>query len=159
MIRSALYYAMVGDGLNYAMSGHHLWQNKDPTYLETGDGQKIQFSKHTMEPYHWLQHPAQQALNKLGQGPKELANQALGTDYLSPRKTKQGQVIAGPAMQGSRLGHALNTISPIGVQQVVGGGASAGVMGALGMPVYGHTKAQLRALKREAAARKRRHEE
>src|ERR1700690_3931755 len=98
MLRSALYYVMVGDGLNYALSGHHLWQNKDPTYIETGDGQKIQYSKHTMEPYHWAQHPAQQALNKLGQLPKEVVNQALGTEYLAPRETSGG-VIAGPKMQ------------------------------------------------------------
>lgn len=155
MLRSAFYYLMVGDGLNYALNGKHLWQEDDPTYIHMRDGRRIQYSKHTMEPYHWLQHPIQQGINKMGQVPREIINQMLGTEYLNPKVGKTGQVFAGPKMEGSRLGHAGRTVSPIGVQQLAGGGTAAGAMGALGMPIYGKTKAEI-ARMREERKRKRR---
>ena len=154
MLRSALYYAMVGDGLNYALTGHHLWQNKDPTYIEMGDGRKIQYSKHTLEPYHWLMNPAQQALNKMGQIPREITAQTLGVEYLAPRPDRSGGIVAGPKMQEGRIAHLGKTLSPIGVQQLAGGGAKAGLMGAVGMPIYGKSEAELAAAKERRRLRR-----
>jgi hypothetical protein len=140
MLRSAFYYILVGDGLNVALSGQHLWENKDPTYIKMADGRKIQYSKHTMEPYHWILNPIQQGMNKLGQVPKEVLNQAFGTEYLAPRIDRGGSVVAGPKMEGSRLSHVGRTLNPIGAKQFVEGGAAGGAMGSLGMPIYGKTK-------------------
>lgn len=157
MLRSAFYYAMVGDGLNVALNGKHLWEEDDPTYIHMRDGRKIQYSKHTLEPYHWLQHPVQQGLNKLGQIPKEGLNQIFGTEYLNPR-VQGGNVTAGPTMKEGRLRHAAQSVSPIGVQQLAGGGAAAGAMGAVGMPVYGKTNEERRKerFERQLETRKKR---
>ena len=143
IIRSAFFYAMAGDGINYALTGHHLWDNKDWTRLELGDGRTMQFSKHMMEPYHWLEHPGQQGLNKLGFIPKQLGEQALGVEYLSAK----GKM---PPMKDSPGGHLLKSLSPIASQQSVNSGIAGGAAGFLGVPIYGMTKAQ-----REEQRRKR----
>ena len=143
ILRSALYYALAGDGINYALSGHHLWDNKnnDWTRIELGDGRTMMFSKHMMEPYHWLTHPGQQALNKLSQPVKESLNQALGTEYLG-----------GPKMKGNQLAHAAGSVAPIASQQSTKtGSAAAGIGGFLGFPIYGQTAEQ----KEEEKRRKR----
>ncbi len=157
MLRSVFYYAMVGDGLNVALNGKHLWEEDDPTYIHLRDGRKIQYSKHTLEPYHWLQHPVQQALNKLGQIPKEGLNQLFGTEYLNPR-LQGGNVTAGPTMKESRLRHAAQSVSPIGVQQLAGGGPQAGAIGAVGIPIYGKTNEERRKerLERQLETRRKR---
>jgi hypothetical protein len=134
VLRSALYYAAMGDGLNYAMSGHHLWENQDPTTLDVGDGRKMQWSKHTMEPVHWITKPGQQMLNKLAYVPRELLNQLMGTEYLST----SGHA---PRMQ-SRLGHAIKSLSPISVQQSFEAGEGSGIAGFMGSPIYGKTYQQ-----------------
>lgn len=134
IVRSALYYAAMGDGLNYAMSGHHLWENQDWTTLDVGDGRKMQWSKHTMEPVHWVTKPGQQMLNKLAYPLKEPLNQLMGTEYLST----SGHA---PRMQ-SRLGHAIKSLSPISVQQSFEAGEGSGIAGFMGSPIYGKTYQQ-----------------
>lgn len=147
MIRSAMYYAIVGDGINYALSGHHLWDNKDPTMIDMGDGRTMQWSKHSMEPVHWVTKPGQQALNKLGFLPKEVANQLLGTEYLSAagRAPKMDTSVAG------RLKHAGSSTLPIAAQQAFGGNATegSGVAGFFGAPIYGRTHAEAARRKEE----------
>lgn len=156
LLRSAIYYGAVGDTLNYALSGKHIWENKDPTVIDMGDGRTMQWSKHTMEPIHWLTKPIQQGINKLGFFPKEIANQTLGTEYLAPRTDAQGNVSAGPAMQENRAMHVLKSMTPISVQQGMNGAdATSGIAGFLGAPIYGKTHQQ-RADEREARAAKRR---
>lgn len=147
ILRSALYYVAAGDAINYAMSGHHLWDNKDPTTIDMGDGRTMQWSKHTMEPVHWLTKPGQQALNKLGAVPKELATQALGTEYL----TTSGR---SPPMH-SRLGHLAKNLEPIAVQQGKEGDFGSGIAGFLGAPIYGKTFAERDALKESERLRRR----
>lgn len=132
LVRSAIYYLAVGDALNYSMSGHHLWDNKDPTTIDLGDGRRMQWSKHTMEPVHWLTKPGQQGLNKLGFVPREIANQALGTEYLST----SGHA---PRMQ-NRATHMARQFLPISVQQSFDAGEGSGVAGFLGVPIYGKTE-------------------
>lgn len=139
LIRSALYYALVGDGINYTLSGHHIWDNKDWSVIELGDGRTMQWSKHTMEPVHWITKGGQQALNKLGFIPKELANQALGSEYLSTHTAPpMDKSLSGRAM------HVLKSVEPIAGQQTFGTSATPGsaLSGALGVPIYGKTYAE-----------------
>jgi hypothetical protein len=152
LMRSALYYLVVGDAINYSLSGHHLWDNKDPTVLDIDPqgNRHMQWSKHTMEPVHWVTKPAQQAVNKLGFLPRESANQVLGTEYLST----SGRA---PPME-NRLRHLAKNFSPIAIQQGTAQGAGdleAAAAGFVGIPIYGSTPEQkeerrrLRRLKRE----------
>jgi hypothetical protein len=133
--RSLIYYTIIGDGLNLALSGHHLWENRDPTRVDLGDGRTMQWSKHTMEPVHWLTNPMQQFLNKMGILPRQALEQATGVEYLTAHGTS-------PPMKGSRLEHLGKGLTPISVQQNFQAGSSAGMMGMLGMPVYGKTREQ-----------------
>ncbi len=110
----------------------------------------MQFSKHTMEPYHWLLNPIQQGLNKFGQVPKEALNQIFNTEYLAPRTDKSSQVVAGPKMEGGRLSHVARTLNPIGAKQFTEGGG-AGLLGSLGMPIYGKTREERERIRQQRA--------
>lgn len=151
VIRSAFWYMVIGDTVNTALTGHHVWDNKDPTRLELGDGRTMQWSKHSMEPIHWLTMPGQQALNKLGMIPKELLTQALHKEYLSTKYM--------PEMQGSRVGHVLKNYRPIAVGQANEGDSIVpGIAGFFGAPIYGQTNEQKEKRKqqrREESRRKR----
>lgn len=149
LIRSALYYAVIGDALNYHFVGHHLWdpQQKDWTRIELDSRRSMQLSKHFNEPFHWVMHPAQQALNKLAYIPKEAANQALSVEYLSAKGRMRPME---PGVVG-HLKHAAKGMSPIGMQQIQDGGMEAGISGALGMPIYGKSEEQIRRERLEKA--------
>lgn len=137
VLRSAAYYFTVGNALNYAMSGHGIMDNKDPTVLELGDGRTMQFSKHAMEPVHWLTKPTQQAMNKLGFLPSELAEQAGGVEYLSA----SGKASKMDTSAAGRARHMLKRAVPIAASQGAAG-IAAGVSGAVGFPIYGQKKSK-----------------
>ena len=145
----ALMYATIADGLNMAMSGHHFWENADPTYVDMGDGRKLQLSKHFMEPFHWLMDPGKAALNKMGYVPKEALEQMTGKEFLT---TSGGPPMADKSLPG-RIWHAMKGMAPIGTQQPSVGAATAG---AIGLPIYGKTKAEERRAKREREQSRRR---
>jgi len=157
LIRSAAYYFVVGNALNIAWSGHPIWQNDDPSYLDYGDGRKVQFSKHAMEPYHWITNPAQQAMNKMGILPKEALTQLEGKEYLSTKGAPPMDTSA-----GGRAMHVLKNLVPINIQQ---GGRSvfddpgSALMGEVGMPVYGMTEDQKEAARESSAEKRRRKQE
>lgn len=151
ILRSLFWYALIGDSLNVYFSGHHFWENKDKTRIDLGDGRTMQWSKHFMEPIHWITDTAKQGLNKLGIVPKEVLNQTFGTEYLNPRVDRGGSIAAGPAMKGTRVGHALRQFAPISGQQYSEGDLTSAVSGFLGAPVYGKTYDQ-----REEAKEQRR---
>jgi hypothetical protein len=144
VVRSALLYATIGDGLNTYFSGHHFWENDDPTMIDLGDGRKLQMSKHFMEPIHWLMKPDQQALNKLGYVIKEPFTQATNKQYLStkgappivPAGASVGQAIA------KRGEHALGSMMPITGQQAFENGMTPALSGFFGFPIYGKTEDQ-----------------
>jgi hypothetical protein len=143
LIRSAFWYAVIGDALNYAFTGKPIWENKDPTRIDFGDGRTMQWSKHTMEPVHWLTEPLKQGINKLGYIPKEMLNQLFGTEYLAPHEDRTGSVVAGPKMKSGRLVHAAKGFSPIGItQQIEAGDTASGLSGMAGVPIYGKTREQ-----------------
>jgi len=127
--RSAFYYFTVGNLINYAMSGHYIWDNKDKTRLDMGDGRTMQWSKHTMETVEWLTKPGQQILNKLNFPVKEPLEQAFHTEYLSA----SGRQVP---MKESRLAHLAHGVLPITAQSDSPGRALAS---ALGTPIYGMT--------------------
>lgn len=112
-IRSAALYALIGGGLNYAMSGHYIWDNKDPTTIDMGNGQRLQWNKHWTEPYQVLGGAAtgdmQPAYNKLGFLPHEFASQVGGKEYINLRGTS-------PPMKESRVAHILKGLVPIPFQ-------------------------------------------
>ena len=144
--RTALIYGILMNAANYQLSGHSIFDNKDPTKLDLGDGRKMQVSKHAMEFPEWLHDPRQTMLNKMGWLPKEILTQAFNKEYLSA----SGKA---PQME-SRLKHILKGATPIGAQGLSGGGTVAEKaarlgLGTFGMPIYGYTKEQLDEMKRE----------
>lgn len=130
LIRNALFYFTALNGVNYATSGHFLWDNEDPTMLDLGDGIKMQAMKHAMEPVDWLIKPLQEGANKLGIMPRELINQASGKEYINTA----GKA---PSMDTSPLGrvrHMAKSVVPIGVQGK--DNATSAIASALGFPTY-----------------------
>jgi hypothetical protein len=138
-MRGALMFATIADGMNLMLSGHHVWDNRDPFYVDMGDGRKMTFSKQFREPFEWLAKPGKTFLNKMGVLPKEIITQAMNEDYLSPhgapRIVKKGD--KPPARVAARAGHAAENFVPIFVQQMVDQGPAAGISGFLGHPIYG----------------------
>ena len=130
LLRGSIFFATVGDGINYMMSGHHLWENEDPTYVDMGDGRKMTFSKQFVEPYHWVTAPGKTGINKMGILPKWGLEQMLGVEYLSSK--------GAPKMEGvgERLAHTGKKFVPIFIQQIADQGPS-GLAGFLGHPIYG----------------------
>src|SRR6185369_17640374 len=131
---------------NLAFSGHHFWQNQDPTMVDLGDGRRLQLSKHFMEPIHWLLSGQQQAWKKLGYLIKEPLEQMGNKQYISLKKgtiegppivNKEDSTIAGI---GKRLGHAIGNIMPITGQAAFSQGAIPALSGFFGLPVYGKTE-------------------
>lgn len=150
-MRSALIYTAIGDAVNYQLSGHHIWENKDPTRIDLGDGRTMQASKHFMEPIHWLVTPRQQALNKLSYIIKEPASQVMDQEYLSTKGApRMGNTPRDKEISlGTRLEHAAKGFAPISAGQMAGQGAAAGAMGFAGMPIYGKTFEERDRLKQE----------
>lgn len=150
---SALLYATIADGLNVHFSGKHFWENEDPTYVDLGDGRKLQLSKHFMEPFHWIQHPGQALINKMGYLPKEFLQQSMSKEYLTARG---GPPMKDPSIPGRAL-HALGGMAPITTQQT---DPKSAALGFVGLPVYGKTKQEKelekrkRVLERKMKARK-----
>lgn len=134
-------------------SGHHLWENDDPTMVDLGDGRKLQLSKHFMEPIHWMTKPGQQALNKLGYVPSEPLKQIMGTEYLS--------VKGAPPMDTSAVGrikHAAKGFAPITSQQALQQGLGPAALGFIGLPIYGRDEATAVKEARERAELKAKNE-
>lgn len=65
-------WATIYNGMNYALSGKYMWENKDPTRLDLNDGTTMQAAKHSMEAAHWVMHPWKTLSNKLGYFPKTI---------------------------------------------------------------------------------------
>ncbi len=129
ILRSAIYYLATGDAINYHFSGHHIWQNKDPTMIDLGDGRKMQWSKHAMEGPDWILKPRSQMLNSLGVIPKQGLEQALDVRWLSP----EGNA---PKIR-DRLGHLVNSVLPISAASYSEGGGAGAISSFLGAPIYG----------------------
>lgn len=154
VLRTALIWATLMNGYNLAMSGHPIWDNKDPTKIDRGDGTTQQVAKHAMESAEWVTNFRQTALNKFGWLPKEALAQLTGKEYLSAKGKAQDMK--------SRIGHALSGLAPIPLQgQSVPGrsveeGAKRTALGLVGAPIYGLTREERAASRSEDADAKRR---
>lgn len=151
VLRSALIYTTVVDTLNYQMSGHHLWENKDPTRLDLGDGRTMQVSKHLMESVHLLLDPQKWMMGKGSFLMKESMSQITNKEYWTPHNAPQmGGMDKGEAIPlGARLGHVARQFAPITAQGFTQGNPSNAVASLLGSPIYGKTADELAALKEE----------
>lgn len=141
VIRSAFIYLTLYNAVNMAMSGHPIWDNKDPLMLDMGNGEKIQANKHFLEVPHMLMNPAKFALGKLGTVPSELLDQVFHREYLTPE--------GGPPMQSGRLEHAASRLLPFSLEPGSDKGTPERVMSALGFPVYGTTEEEKKRQKKE----------
>ena len=65
-IRAGLIYATLGSALQYIFTGKSLFENKDPTKIDLGNGDNMVFSKQMMEPLHWAVHPYKTLVSKQG---------------------------------------------------------------------------------------------
>jgi hypothetical protein len=124
------------DALNVAFSGHHIWENKDVSTVDLGNGQRLSLSKQYFEPAKWIWKPQQSAMNKLSTGVRSGIEWGTGQKYL-----RYGGMA--PPIE-SNLGHFGSKLMPIwaqsGVQAASEGslqGAKSGVAGLLGFPIYG----------------------
>jgi hypothetical protein len=92
-MRYAMYSLVLANGLNLALSGHYIWDNKDPTTIDLGDGRSMAWAKHPSEPLHWLFNFQNTLYNKLGLTPKELVEGGIALKQHTPF----GQYAAGTA--------------------------------------------------------------
>ena len=171
LLKSAAYFLTVGDALNYAFSGHHIWENQPRipkgqqagpqdkldamTYIDMGDGTRMQFSKHAVEPLHWMTRPGQQFLGKLGMIPSEIGEQALGKEYLganAPPIENRAEHLAGKLLPIPFQGMNVPGRTP---QEAI----KRSVASTVGMPIYGMSQEEKDAAKEERKEKRRRQKE
>lgn len=137
--KTALTYLTVLNLLNQAVSGRNIWENKDKTRIEFGDGTSVQAMKHAMEPYHWLANPVQTLVNKLGFLPKAAIILGGNLEYASPQSPK----LADPSLT-NKVAAVAEQALPFQVSAAInapeGEGVKRAVLGTAGFPVYGATK-------------------
>ncbi len=134
MLRSLIYYNIAANAINYAFTGHSVYQNKDPFRIDLGNGQTMSWSKHFTEPFEWLKNPSQQFANKLAFLPSEAIDQLAHTQYLNA-----SDFGASPPMKEGRLTHALGRAAPI---NLTAGSPKQVLYSTLGTPIYGETNTQ-----------------
>lgn len=129
IVRSAFIYLTMYNALNQALSGHPIWENKDPLTVDMGNGERLQANKHFLEVPHMLMNPAKFWMGKLGTIPSEALDQIFHKEYLTPS--------GGPDMKQGRLEHAASRVLPFSLGGNEYQGTPEKIMSALGMPVYG----------------------
>ena len=146
IVRSAIIYSLVADAANYAMSGQHFWDNKDPTRIDMGNGQTLVASKHFMEPFHWLLDPKKQGMGKTSFLVKESLAQVSDKEYWSatgaPRMggkifDENGFPVKKDITLGQRAQHVAKQFVPISAQGIENATAQSLELNFFGMPVYG----------------------
>lgn len=143
-LRSAAIWVTILNGMQYALTGTPVWDNKDPTRLQFPDGTSLQAAKHSMEVPHAVADPVGFALNKLGYFPSLAADTAKY--YAGGGHMKQSQ--DSPAVYAAKKA-APFTASPL-LDHNLSAGERVGrsVSGALGMPLYGYNQEQRLAARR-----------
>jgi hypothetical protein len=134
-MRGILMFAIAADAANYALTGHHIWDNQDPTTLELGDGRRMVVSKQLMEPAHWLTKPQQSVLSKMSSVIR------LGGELMTGKEWISGPGGFAPPIE-SYAGHIGKSAGPIWLQQglsadTVSEGVAQGGLSALGVPIKG----------------------
>lgn len=136
LARSTFAYLLYANALNMAMSNHPIWDNKDKTMIDLGDGRKMSYMKEYVDFPRYVMHPAQETLNKLSPVVKNSGQQIMGTQYLSASGFA-------PRMSGfsQRMGNLVNSASPISTNMETTGGWPSVASNIIGRPIYGHDPA------------------
>ena len=148
--KTALTYLTLLNGINMLTANRPIWENKDPTRIEWPDGTSMQAMKHAMEPYHWISDPDKTLANKLGFIPKAAVIAATGLEYASPTAPK----LVDPSIVNRAkaiASMALPFQASAGLSAPEGEGGKRALLGTLGFPVYGKTKAERKASNSERA--------
>jgi hypothetical protein len=150
VLNTAIGYLTIQNGINIALSGHPIWENKDPTRVDNGDGTTTQVAKHSMETAEWVRDPMKTLGNKLGFFPKAVYVELSGRAYPSPDAPKLKPVYHGyGGMELAKAKAIALTASPFqissGMQAPEGEGLKRGIMSSLGLPTYGMTKEERKA--------------
>ena len=152
--KTALTYLTLINGINLAVSGRNVWENKDPTRIEYPDGTSMQAMKHAMEPYHWISDPDKTLTNKLGFVPKAVAVGVTGLEYASPYAPK---MVDPSAINRAKAiaSMALPFQASAAISAPEGEGVNRALLGTIGLPVYGQTKEQRKVTNQERAKQTR----
>ena len=145
VLNTAIGYLTIQNGINYALSGHNVWENKDPTRIDLGDGTSMQAAKHSMEAAEWATNPMKTLGNKLGFWPKALYVEISGHAYPSTDAPKIKPAYNGyGGLEVAKAIAIATTAMPFavsgGIQAPEGEGLKRGIMSTIGMPIYGMTK-------------------
>jgi hypothetical protein len=149
-LRTAVLYATAMTGINYALSGHFPWENKDPTRIDLGDGTSLQVVKHSMEFAEWVRDPWKTFSNKMGFIPRSIEALRYGKQFPG-----------GPPIE-NKLGYMSAQVAPFTARSFQGEidpatSAARALLGMFGISVYGMTdaeKAKTREARKERAAAK-----
>jgi hypothetical protein len=141
LLKSAILYAAVGDSLNYIATGHHVFENHDPTKIELGEvngrPQTMSLSKHFLEFFNFAKEPIQQMLNGLNPMIKLPFEIALNKEYLafsgSPSMVHPSDTNL--EVVGDVFRKFLSPFVPITMQQI--GDPGRALTGFVGMPMGG----------------------
>jgi GNAT superfamily N-acetyltransferase len=142
VFNTAVAYLTILNGTNIAISGHPIWENKDPTRIDLGDGTSMQPAKHSMEAAEWVHNPMKTLGNKLGFWPKATTSMITGLKYPGPDapKIKDNTALG-------RVGAVAEQFLPFAagsaIQAPEGEGGKRAIMSSLGMPIYGIDKEEL----------------
>jgi hypothetical protein len=143
LVWSGLTYLGAANMLANQYTGHSIWDQKDWTYVDRGDGTKIQLNKHYMEMAHLVMDPQKFLLNKLNLLPKEAIDQFFGKEWVS-WDDKKG--IYGPPMTEYPFGltrpmHAAKQFVPLSVANIIRD-PGAGLSGMFSFGIYGSPYSQ-----------------
>ena len=98
MMRFALTSLTLANGLNVALSGKYIWENKDPFTIDLGDGTFLSPFKHAAEFYHWITDFDKTFYNKLGWLPKQLTEAAYDIRKDTPLQERLKNLVKGTAI-------------------------------------------------------------
>lgn len=145
LLKSAIYYATLGDAVNYLVTGHHFWENHDPSRIEIGKTARgyptsMHFSKHFMELPDFSKEPLKWMLSAVNPALKAPFEALLNVQYLSPSGS---QPIVGESDSTSEaiqhvFGKFFQPFIPISMQQAED--PLRALAGFYGMPISGRTE-------------------
>ena len=126
-LSTMILWATLYNGIQYAITGKSIFDNKDPTRLDLGDGTTMQAAKHSMEVVHWTQHFWKTFFNKLAYIPK------TGLDIYDDPNKDWSNVAA----------HIVKPFRPFSVAAAIdapiGDTVKRSVASTVGLPIYGQT--------------------
>ena len=137
-LRSAALWITLINGIQYAVTGKPIWENKDPTRIEFADGTSIQPGKHSAEAVHAIMDPIKFAMNKLGYIPSLAADVAAyrhgaGFMAMSPHSPVMYAVLKAAPFTASPFAQP-----HLSIMERVG----RSIAGGLGFPVHGMSQEQ-----------------